>query len=242
MLYSFIIPAHNEEFQLGGALKSVHAAARAASLPYEIVVVDDASTDRTAEIAKTAGARVVPVHLRKISAVRNAGARAAKGEAFLFMDADTRVTAEVVQAAETALRAGAVGGGAWVRFNDPINPFIRVLLPTFNIFYMGIMGWAAGCFVFAERRAFEAVGGFDESLYATEEIFLSRALKKRGRFVIVRPSVLTSSRKLKMYSMWSIVPLFLKFLRYGPGLMHQRRGLDWWYEGKREKDANSSGT
>ena len=109
-MISFIIPAYNEEQLLGRTLTALTAAARALAEPFEIIVVDDASTDRTAAIAREHGARVVSVAHRQISATRNAGARAATGEMFLFIDADTVVNERAVAAAVAAMRAGAVGG------------------------------------------------------------------------------------------------------------------------------------
>ena len=61
---TFIVPAHNEERLLGRTLAALHAAARGVGEPYEIIVVDDASTDATAEIATSHGARVVNVKYR----------------------------------------------------------------------------------------------------------------------------------------------------------------------------------
>src|SRR6185436_13081255 len=71
---SFIVPAHNEVFEIAKALVSIFESARAVGVPFEVIVVNDDSTDRTPDIAREAGARVVDVKLRKISAVRNAGA------------------------------------------------------------------------------------------------------------------------------------------------------------------------
>jgi glycosyltransferase involved in cell wall biosynthesis len=232
---SFIVPAHNEAFEIGRCLTSILDSARSVEQLFEIIVVNDASTDRTAEIAREAGARVIDVELRKISAVRNVGASQAKGDLFIFVDADTQITEGLLRAVLAAVENGAIGGGAWVRFSPPISIFIQMALPLFNFFYMILMGWAAGCFVFARRSAFEAVKGFDETLFATEEIFLSMALKRQGKFVVLRQSVTTSSRKIRMYSFWQIVPLGLRFLVHGFDIMRQRKGLDWWYEGKREK-------
>jgi glycosyltransferase involved in cell wall biosynthesis len=115
-MISFIIPAYNEETLLGRTLTALHAAALAQPEPYEVIVADDASTDRTSTIAAEQGARVLQVNHRQIAATRNAGAAVATGELFVFVDADTVVNAEVVRAAERAVRRGAVGGGwccAW---------------------------------------------------------------------------------------------------------------------------------
>ncbi len=232
---SFIIPAHNEAFEIRRTLKSIFESASATGTPFEVIVVNDASTDRTAEIAHEAGARVLDVHLRKISAVRNAGVREAQGDLFFFIDADTQLPEGTLRAALASLERGALGGGASVRFGESFNWGIHIALNVFNFFYMRLLGWAAGCFLFAKRTYFEAAGGFDETLYACEEIVLSRAFKRQGKFVVLRESVISSGRKIRMYPLWHIFPLFIRFMIHGPAIFRQREGLEWWYEGKREK-------
>src|SRR6266542_1608503 len=103
-MISFIVPAHNEELWLGKCLDSIRTAMAALADPYEVIVVDDASTDATPRIAEQMGVRTLRVEHRKISAVRNAGARAACGEVFFFVDADTQVNERSVSAALAALR------------------------------------------------------------------------------------------------------------------------------------------
>ena len=98
-LVSFIIPAYNEERLLGGTVDAIHQAARALGDPFEVIVADDASSDRTAAIAREHGAHLIAVEFRQIAATRNAGARAANGEMLVFVDADTIVTAAAVHAA-----------------------------------------------------------------------------------------------------------------------------------------------
>src|SRR5882724_9205202 len=95
-MISFIVPAHNEQACLGRTLDAIHKAARAVGQPYEIIVVDDASTDATAEIAAQNNARVVSVNHRQIAATRNAGARIAHGDQLLFVDADTTIHSRAV--------------------------------------------------------------------------------------------------------------------------------------------------
>src|ERR1700747_523390 len=113
-MISFIVPAYNEEHELSSTLDAIHAAASEANQPYEIVVVDDASTDATAEIALGAGAKVIPIDRRQIAASRNAGGRAARGEYLFFIDADTRINRAHVTGAIAALQDGYAGGSARV--------------------------------------------------------------------------------------------------------------------------------
>jgi glycosyltransferase involved in cell wall biosynthesis len=67
-MISFIVPAYNEETELPSTLAAIRAAASDVAQPFEIIVVDDASTDATPEIAEQAGARVVSIHRRQIAA------------------------------------------------------------------------------------------------------------------------------------------------------------------------------
>src|ERR1700691_3263574 len=105
-MISFVIPAYNEELLLGQTLRAITDAAGAMGEPFEVIVADDASTDRTAAIAQEHAARVVSCGHRQIAATRNAGARAASGEMLLFVDADTTVTQAVIRAAIAAMRKG----------------------------------------------------------------------------------------------------------------------------------------
>ena len=231
MTLSFVIPAHDEEGLIGATLRAVRGAADVTGEPYEIIVVDDASTDRTAAIVEAAGARVVPVNLRQIGAARNAGARVATGETLVFVDADTQPTVDAVRGVVEARGAGAVGGGARVRFDEPIPTWARRLMPLF-LGTMVRMGWAAGCFMFASRDVFNAVGGFDESLFASEEIALSRALKRRGRFVILPAYVQSSGRKLRTYSGFEVLGLGIR-LTLWPWSLKRRSALPLWYGSRR---------
>src|SRR5215468_4275864 len=108
-MISFIVPAYNEEHELSDTLAAITAAASGATEPYEIIVVDDASTDATAKIGSDAGAKVIPINRRQIAASRNAGARAARGEYLFFVDADTRITQAHVSGGIAALEAGYAG-------------------------------------------------------------------------------------------------------------------------------------
>src|SRR6185295_7525063 len=111
-MISFIVPAHNEQACLGRTLQAIHESARVVGQPHEIIVVDDASTDATAEIARQNDARVVSVNHRQIAATRNSGGRAARGDRLFFVDADTTINPRAVASALRYMDNGAVGGGA----------------------------------------------------------------------------------------------------------------------------------
>jgi glycosyltransferase involved in cell wall biosynthesis len=235
---SFIIPAHNEARLLGGSLRAIETAAQALGLTFELILVDDASTDGTAEIAREHGAQVISVAFRQIAATRNAGARAATGEWLVFVDADTQISEEVLRDALSALAAGTVGGGCRIRFDGQVPRYGRVLIALLQPLYQAL-GLAAGCFLFCTRQAFEAVGGFDERLFAAEEVVLSRALRRLGRFVLLESTVVTSARKLRAYSRWEVLGTLLRIALSGPKAVRRREGLELWY-GERRLDPASS--
>ncbi len=237
-MISFIIPAYNEERLLGATLSAVHAAARQRAQPYEVIVVDDGSTDATVAIARSAGAKVVSVQYRQIARTRNAGARAAAGDTLIFVDADTLITSATVTASLEALRRGAVAGGATLQLDGDL-PWHGWLLLWLVRAGMRAGRLAAGCYLFCTRAAFEAAGGFDEALFATEEIALSRALQRQGRVVILREAVVSSGRKLRTFSGWELLRLFAALLRSGPRVLRSRDQLELWY-GHRRIDSRRS--
>jgi glycosyltransferase involved in cell wall biosynthesis len=207
-MISFIVPAHNEELWIGKCLGSIRAAMEEVAEPHEVIVVDDASTDSTRRIAEQLGARTLGVEHRKISAVRNAGARAALGEIFFFVDADTQVNERAVNAALAALRAGAAGGGCVFDFDAPTPLWARLILFLATL-AARLIRWVGGCFLFCTRGAYRATGGFSESLYAGEDIAFVQALKKIGRFVVLKPKVLSSGRKLHVAGPWDVLKLMV---------------------------------
>ena len=93
--------------------------------------------------------------------------------------------------------------------------------------------------MYATRQAFEAVGGFDERYFAGEEVWISQALKSQGRFVVVRQPVVTSARKLRMYSGGQLFWLLFKCAIGGSKMVKKREGLELWYDGRREPSPHS---
>ncbi len=232
--YSIIIPAYNEEAFIEKTLDAVRTAMDAVGFQGELIVVDNASTDRTAAIANEYGATVVFESHRQISRARNAGGRAASGRFLVFLDADTTISPELLEKVLSLLESGEYyGGGVAVRFDRENLPWS---VRFFTKFWNGIArrrSLAAGCFVFVRKEAFDAVGGFREDLYAGEEVFFSLALKKWGRKrklrfeMIETPSISTSSRKIDK-GHFSLLGAML-LLGFCPFLLRSRRFCWPWY-------------
>jgi GT2 family glycosyltransferase len=232
-LLSFVVPAHNEEYELPRALASTRAAAEAAHQPFEIIVVDDASTDATAAIASEAGAVVVPVNFRQIAAARNAGAAVARGHVLFFVDADTSISSAHVTGALAALNSGYTGGGARI-VPEGAPVWGRVFVHFFSLFYFTRFKLGAGAFLFTTRENFQAIGGFDRLVFAGEEIYFTQALKKLGRFKLLQEPIVTSGRKLRMHSAGFILKRAMSLMIAGRRGVLSRDKLDIWYDGKRE--------
>jgi glycosyltransferase involved in cell wall biosynthesis len=226
-MITFIIPAHNEDLLIGRTINAVQTAADAVNEPYEIIVVDDASTDATTTVAANFGARVISVHYRQIAAARNAGAAQAQGDLLVFVDADTQVPGTIVGAAVHAIRSGAVGGGARARFDQPVPVYGRIMAWLWLWIIQPFGHLASGCFLFCTRHAFEAAGGFDKTLYAAEDVVLSRKLRHLGRFVILREEVVTSGRNLRSHSAFEALRMLAGFALRGLGFFRTRHGP--WY-------------
>ncbi len=199
---SVIIPAWNEAVSLEETLDRISDALRANEahgLKWEIVVCDNASTDDTAEIARRAGARVVFEPERGIARARNAGARVARGEWLLFIDADSYPPPELLSEVRALVgEGGIVGCGATMR---PVGGtwWMRAKIRRDNV-VLWLLGLSAGVFILCRRDAFQAIGGFSTDLYALEELdFVVRLrhhgrVRKQGFRVLHRHPVVTSAR------------------------------------------------
>ena len=113
MKISVIIPAFNEERLIGETLRQVKAAAAAFARrgwATEIIVCDNNSTDRTAELARAAGATVVFEPVNQIARARNSGAAAATGDWLVFIDADSHPSVELFADVAEQMAIGALPG------------------------------------------------------------------------------------------------------------------------------------
>lgn len=231
-MISFIVPAFNEECLLGRTLEAIQEAAKDVDANYELIVVDDNSSDSTGTIAYAHGATVVKVDHRQISATRNSGAQAANGRLLVFVDADTVISTEILRSTLAAINNRSIGGGAAFRFDGYVPIHGRVIQWLLHrLSRLAKLG--GGCYLFCTRDAFERVGGFDETVYGGEEIILSRSLKKLGAFVLLEQTVLTSGRRLRIYSFWESMRIIAR-VAMSCGKIEDRNSGWFWYDGRRE--------
>ena len=238
---SIIVPAFNEERLLQGTLRQVYQAAAAFSdrgWRTELVVCDNNSTDRTAEIARAAGAKVVFEEFNQIGRARNTGAGAASGDWLLFVDADSHPTRELFAAVGEQISSGCcLAGSSTVRFERHYR-FAGLFVHLWNGFSR-IFKLMAGSFIFCDRAAFRELGGFSLEHFVAEELELSRRLKQLARHrskkivILYKHPLLTSGRKIDLYTPLEHVRFLLKTAWTRGKNMASREECFTWYDGRR---------
>lgn len=241
MLVSIVVPAFNEERLLGNSLRSIHQALPAFSelgWQTEIIVCDNNSTDRTAEIARTAGARVVFEPENQIARARNTGARVARGDWLIFVDADSHPTQALFSDVARTIQGGRVAaGGSTLILDTPY--FVARMAGRFWNLISRSLKLLAGAFIFCRADLFRQVGGFDESLFASEEIDLSRRLRKAARkegkklTILYRHPMVTSDRKVHLYKIREHLWVIAKAVLTGSKSLRNRDHCHTWYDGRR---------
>lgn len=241
MKISLVVPAFNEEKLLGASLRCIQTAAasfHARGWTTELIVCDNNSTDRTAEVARAAGARVVFEPVNQIARARNAGAAAAAGDWLVFIDADSQPSPELLaDVADAMLNPRCLGGGATVTL-DEFDFGLAFFTALWNV-TSRVRRWCAGSFIFCETRAFRAVGGFSAELFASEEIDLSKRLQAQGRkegrrlLILHRHPLLTSARKVHLYQKRDYLRLLWKLFLTRGAAVKQRADCHIWYDGRR---------
>jgi glycosyltransferase involved in cell wall biosynthesis len=230
---SVIIPAWNEEKYVGTAIESLKRAAsvyqRERGCTVEIIVVDNNSSDRTGDVARQHGVQVVHEPVNNIGKARNAGAKAARGKYLAFCDADNQVTKNLLVLIHDHLENPKIaGGGTW------IEPAKRNLKINFFYFLWGIYVRCSrvGVGMMHCRKAdFETFGGFDETIYAAEDVQLAYDLKKIGKFNLIHEGwIITSTRKIDQTP---LITMIVKLLGFGFGLQKKIRSKEYcehWYD------------
>lgn len=241
VLISIIVPAFNEEKLLGDSLRAIRTALAAFSRRgwnTELIVCDNNSADRTAELARAAGAQVVFEPVNQIGRARNRGAQAASGNWLVFVDADSRPVPELFSAVGDEIASGCcLAGGSVVKLDGDyargnwVVGFWNWLSRTFRLL--------AGSFIFCEASAFRAVGGFSEELFAGEELDLSQKLKRLARqqgkkiSILDRFPLITSARKIHLYTTREHLWFVLKAALAHRKVLTSRDACHTWYDGRR---------
>jgi len=229
---SVIIPAYNEETCLPATLQAIAAAT--ADLSCEIIVVNNESTDKTAQIAKDFGAKVISESEHNIAKVRNTGAENAGGDFLIFIDADTIVPPTLFQKIADAMKdEKCFGGAVAVEYQQSQRKWMKYYLLGWK-FWEKFFNMKQGAAQFCRKAVFEKLNGYDKGIFVGEDIEFYWRLTKfakqsKGHLSFIEhPKVRTSARRLDKTSLWKTFvlwnPMFIR--------LAWRKKSFWkdWYE------------
>lgn len=216
MLFSVVIPAHNEEKYIGKCLRSIRSAAKYVKPDeVEMIVVANRCTDQTERIARRYGARVIQNEDKCISAIRNAGVRSAKGEILVTIDSDSVMTKYALSEIRECLKSGEyIGGGTMPKFDRmSLGIFCSSMYVAMHVLPIALKNKAAlsGAMFWCHKRDFEKIGGFDESLVSLEDMDFAARLNALGKGrgqkygTLKRSYIVTSSRKFDEFGDWYLI-------------------------------------
>ena len=188
---SVIIPCLNEVNTIGSVVSSASAELSKAGFAYEIIVVDNGSSDGSDHLAKKHGANVIHSKARTIAGVRNAGVEMARGQVLVFLDADIvvqKVWGDVLRSEYTRM----MNNGNFItgsHYSVPLN-----IRPMLHCWFSSISENTRGTHLatghmIMSRDTFDRVGRFDESLETNEDFYFCQEAKKKGIKIVINPEM-----------------------------------------------------
>lgn len=186
---SFVIPVRNDAVRLQRCLASVAVAAQ--TTPIEVIVADNGSADDTPAAARAMGATVVSVPNRVVAAVRNIGVKATAGDLLAFVDADHELHRDWVAAVLTVMADPSVSGAGCDYHPPPGSTWVQRMYDRLrrHPHTQEDVAWLPSGNLVVRRHAFEAAGGFDESLESCEDVDLCRRLRQTGARLVAAPTL-----------------------------------------------------
>lgn len=195
---SVIVPTINEERYLEKTLGSVRG--QRTGLSYELLVCDSGSRDRTLKIAKRYADRVLNIEKRGIWHGRNEGAKRSKGNVLVFIDADTVIPPNYLDAVHAVMQDPEIVGVSCAFTFDEHTRMLRIIQDIQNRYLvlkaLDGKGSLLGCNVSVKRDPFFKVGGFPDA--PQEDSAMTKVLEKLGKIMFLpTPKVATSARRVK---------------------------------------------
>lgn len=222
-MVSIVIPTLNEEKYLPRLLESIKGQEFS---EYEVIVSDGGSNDQTSVIAASWGAEfIVDDSIKHPSAQRNNGAKAAKGEILLFLDADSVLPSGFLLAASQEFSQKKLSAaGFFVRFN-PDRPAYRIYSGVSNLicrFKQYTKHPAAiGAGIMSSRAVHEEINGFDLEVLLAEDYDYCERASQKGKFRMIESvKILYSARRIEKEGFWRSG---LKWLHMGVYTMTHRK-------------------
>ena len=233
---SVIIPAFNEAAYLAETIHRIRAAEAHlhanADAAVQILVVDNASTDRTGELAEGLGATVVHEPRRNIARVRNAGAAFAAYDVLVFLDADTLVPPELLLKIARAMNDPTCGGGCVDVLHLPNGLVLRAYFKLWRVLGLAL-GTGQGACQFCRKSLYQELGGYDEAWYMGEDLDFYWRLKRVARRRGLRTTFIRECQVVPSPRRWQAWPLWRTLVWTNPlvGFALKRRKAAWpgWY-------------
>ena len=182
-LFSIIIPSYNEEDNIVRCVESIRAN-NGNRFPFEIILVDNGSTDRTVSKAKSNGIHIIENESgkrHKIAVLRNLGTREAKGKILAFLDADMTVPSNWLENAWDYFRNGYEGALGFVETVPPEAGWVGKVWGERSLHQrkekMDVT-FLPGRNICINRQVFNKINGFNESLLTSEDKDLTVRVRK----------------------------------------------------------------
>ena len=203
---SVVIPAFNEEKYIGDTLNSLLKSEQQTNINYEVILVDNNSSDKTVEVAqkfsKGMNLRIIKEEKQGRGAARARGFAEAKGEIVLSADADTIFYKNWIEELTLTIKGNIVAVTTSCKIIDSSsfnNAIFNFLQPWLTRGYKIIFGhfWLAGFSFGILKEIYQKSGGFDSNLQGQEDIDLSLKVAKFGKIKFINKPVIFSGRRFK---------------------------------------------
>jgi len=225
---SIIIPCKNERDYIIETLKSID---NQTIFVREVLVLDGESTDGTVEkvkeYAKTSKNKIVVAAGGTVSVGRNNGAKIAKGDLLLFLDADAVLLDEnILKNAVQSLQEYKLIGAKIKSTNN--NLIVDIIFKLFFAVQSLLRkSFCPGIFMMVTKKTYLEIGGFDETLHQSEDYFFSENIEKRD-FKILNSYVGQDDRRFKKIGYFGMVKLLItNFLNIGDKT-HFKKNIGYW--------------
>src|ERR1035437_7348551 len=235
---SVIIPAYNEANFIKKTLDSILNAKefyekKSSKDKVEIIVVDNSSSDETASICYQYGISTIKESKRQIAACRNKGAKNAKGDIFIFLDADTIVPLKFLEIIDNNIKSHRIIGGSARLLPDNKKFIYRIIYWFWNLISYIIP--SKGAVIYCEKNSYDNLNGFNEDFYAWEDVLFSLELKKLGKKYNKRfmsnynLTVHTATRKLNSIRVNNLLKMLYKVILNPFSFYRKKEIVDCWF-------------
>jgi glycosyltransferase involved in cell wall biosynthesis len=189
-LVSFVIPVKNDASRLRRCLATVVANDYPREL-IEVLVVDNESTDASAQVGIDAGATVIRSSAKSVADVRNGAAHHARGSILAFVDADHEIDRGWVRAAVDVLSATDIGATGAPCLTDPSPTWVQRQYDAMRSRPASReeVQWLGSGNLAVKKHVFDELGGFDAQLTACEDVDLCNRLRQAGHRIVADPAM-----------------------------------------------------